>query len=496
MTSRLLGLLQAGVSQVATRRDTLAAGSQSAGRAIGTVISGTAVSIVLTVATSFVAPAYMSRADYGMWRAFTLYVAYAGVLHFGLLDGLLIRCAAQSREDCATMLRAGFAFLLLQQAVVVASLLAILSVVGVLSWTLVWLTLACAATNFYSFVQYALQALHLFKWSTIGTVSMQAMLLLLFLGGGAASMHVPLEYAIGATLVCPIVAMVLAGYPLIRSWRKIKSPIAGTWRLGKALTKIGCYFLVGNLLMVAFFNLDRLVASWRYEPATFALYAFPVSLLGSIYAIVGGVTSASFPYLAKLRSDELTDAFAKVRAITIAVWGSGLAAYFPFAFAVHEFLPEYVSAMPLLRILLLSVGPAAVVRSIHYNIYRVTGRRHAYISSNLLGLGILASMLVILDSRGGLLGLAWAALLASTCWCLWNEWSLRDLVHERNSRSALLSLAAAVAFAVIFVVITESDLGLANGCLIYATSAVASSWVLLWLATRAGADNITQTGAR
>ena len=46
-----------------------------------------AVSFVLTL----IVPKFIDEYQYSYWQTYVLYVGYVGVLHFGLLDGLVLR---------------------------------------------------------------------------------------------------------------------------------------------------------------------------------------------------------------------------------------------------------------------------------------------------------------------------------------------------------------------------------------------------------------------
>src|SRR5271155_2443713 len=56
------------------------------------------VSLACNGVLTFLLPRWLSMETYGYYRLFILYGGFAGMLHFGLLDGALIRWAARSRR--------------------------------------------------------------------------------------------------------------------------------------------------------------------------------------------------------------------------------------------------------------------------------------------------------------------------------------------------------------------------------------------------------------
>ena len=69
--------------------------------------------IVLFVLTLIV-PRFIDEYQYAYWQTYVLYVGYVGVLHFGLLDGLVLRYSKYDYEELdKARLRSQFATLLI-----------------------------------------------------------------------------------------------------------------------------------------------------------------------------------------------------------------------------------------------------------------------------------------------------------------------------------------------------------------------------------------------
>ena len=49
------------------------------------------VSVLVGFVLNLVVPKYISEYDYSYWQTFLLYSQYLGILHFGLLDGIVLR---------------------------------------------------------------------------------------------------------------------------------------------------------------------------------------------------------------------------------------------------------------------------------------------------------------------------------------------------------------------------------------------------------------------
>ena len=49
------------------------------------------ISVAISFITTLVVPKFIDEIQYANWQTYVLYVGYVGILHFGLLDGLVLR---------------------------------------------------------------------------------------------------------------------------------------------------------------------------------------------------------------------------------------------------------------------------------------------------------------------------------------------------------------------------------------------------------------------
>ena len=57
------------------------------------------VSLFTTFVLGFIVPKFVDELNYAYWQAYTLYATYTGVLHFGILDGLILRYSGTDYAD-------------------------------------------------------------------------------------------------------------------------------------------------------------------------------------------------------------------------------------------------------------------------------------------------------------------------------------------------------------------------------------------------------------
>ena len=53
------------------------------------------LSLVSNVFIGFLLPKFLSITDYGFYKVFTLYAVYTALLHFGFVDGILLKLSGK-----------------------------------------------------------------------------------------------------------------------------------------------------------------------------------------------------------------------------------------------------------------------------------------------------------------------------------------------------------------------------------------------------------------
>lgn len=57
------------------------------------------ISLAVSFIMNLILPKFMSEYQYSLWQTYLLYVGYVGVLHFGLLDGIVLRYSRYDYDE-------------------------------------------------------------------------------------------------------------------------------------------------------------------------------------------------------------------------------------------------------------------------------------------------------------------------------------------------------------------------------------------------------------
>lgn len=426
-------------------------------------------SLAANGALAFVLPRILSMESYGYYRLFLLYGGFAGLLHLGFLDGVLIRWA----ENPATLereLKPAFRFLALEHLLLLPAVgFSALLITGSSSLALVAAVLVYVALwNWGCLGQYALQARKSFGPLSLFIVAAPVLTL-----GGALILHRVWRLSLVNVIACSLVANLVATF---MQWRFVvdrvepKPVTSRILRLGFHHIGLGWSILGANLIAALAVSLDRFVLSAKFPIRDFAIYSFAANALGLTYNMILSVARVVFPYLAQdVSRSGLTRAFEAGEAGVLLLWSAGLAAYFPVAWIVQHWLPAYQQSLPLIQVLMLATGFVAAVQVVHSPVLRLLRKQNLFLVGACAGLLTAGVLLMMAASSLRLIWFAWAMVGSAGAWWLVNELILQHAGVQRASRTLLQFLLWALACVVFLLCVSRQSL------------AVSASLYTVWL---------------
>ena len=391
--------------------------------------SGQILLLVFSLVQSLIIPKYLSTADYGYWQLFLLYTTYTGILHFGFLDGILVRWAGKEFADIKQEIPVAFRFLLLEQFLVVGVLALVLIAIDLPFLEIGLAVLANAIiVNTLTFFIFTAQAVKRFKLVTAVNISRGALFLLLVLALFAGGM-LGYEDLYLATIVTSFILLILFAVHLRDSLFSQVTPGKSLRAYGKENISIGLFVLLGNFMAVLLTTVDRLTVSSFFPITQFAQYTFAMSMCAVVIMFVQAVSLVFFPYLSGSSSELRTRAHQLLRPAITIFWAGALVMYFPFTAWVEFYLTHYTASLPLMVILLCMIGFSSQIQILHVNFFKAYRKQRMYFV--LAGISLACAVALYLLAAtlfGTLASIAITAVISSLLWYLLNEFSLRRLV--------------------------------------------------------------------
>jgi O-antigen/teichoic acid export membrane protein len=377
-------------------------------------------------------PKYLPLEDYGYWQLFVLYAGYVGILHFGFINGIHVRWAGKELDQVGNEFTRAFQFVLLEQLVVMPplSLLLFLLLEPPLQWIGVMVLVYAFIANlgaFFTWTCYAVRKFRLLTVVNIGSGASSLLFIVLFFTLDYLDYQHVVFASLGAYF---LVLFAFVFYFRRYLWRRMPS-FSSLLAYGKENISLGLFVLLGNFVVVLFMTTDRLFISSFFPIESFAIYAFALTVAAVAYTFVGAVAQVFFPYLSGAASQLRTRAYQLGKPAIMLTWGAGLAMYFPVSKLVEFYLPQYTASLPIMQILLCTVGFGSLIQILHASYYLAYRKQRQYFLWGITSLALLA-MLIFLAIRiwGTLQSVASATLISFAVWYVMNELSLKSVVGE------------------------------------------------------------------
>ncbi len=380
-------------------------------------------------------PRYLSVESYGYLQLFMLYASYVGILHLGFIDGVHVRWAGKELAEVGSEIKIGFRFLLLEQLVVITplGLLLYFLLQPPFQWMGLMILIYAFVTNLAAFFMWTSMAVRKFKLLTTVNVgkglAFLILIILLFVSG-----FLNYQYVILASLTAFLLALfALAFWFRKYLWGEMPS-LSSLWAYGKENINIGIFVLLGNFVVVLFLTIDRLMVSSFFPIEQFAIYAFALTLAMIAYTFVQAVSQVLFPNLSAVTTELRTRAYQSGKPAIILAWAATLTLYFPLTRLIEFYLPHYVASLPIMQILLCTVGFGSLIQILHVSFYMVYRKQRQYFLWGITALALSAMLnLLAIKVFGTLESVAIATLISFVIWYIINELSLSSVVDQSRS---------------------------------------------------------------
>jgi O-antigen/teichoic acid export membrane protein len=395
---------------------------------------GQGILLLLSFIQSLIVPKYLSVESYGYLQLFVLYASYVGILALGFIEGAFVRWAGKKPDQVGSELKAAFEFLVVELAAIIVPLTLLSYFLLKPPFQGVALLLLVYAFVFdlgFLFI-FAAQAAKRFKLLTAVNVAKGLVLLLLiillFITG-----HLDYYPVIFALIASQLLFIFVLSFWFRRYFGSKTASPRPLWAYGKENIHIGTFVLLGNLVITLFLTIDRLAVSSLFPIEQFATYAFAIAVVMVAYIFIQAVSGVFFPYLSTAAHELRARVYQLGKPTIIIAWAGILLAYFPGVRLVRLYLPHYIASLPLIQILLCTVGFGSLIQILHASYYMTYRKQRQYF---LCGIAALAMLAILVFSAikiwGTLESVAIATLIGFSIWYIINEVSLKSVVGESN----------------------------------------------------------------
>ncbi len=316
------------------------------------------VAQIISLAASFIfgmiVPKFIDEYQYSYWQMYLLYVGYVGVLHFGLLDGLVLRYSQYDYDELdKARIRSQFQLLL-----GFTSILAFLTCLAssffledVTLWIVVLVAIGIVSKNIFSYTSYTFQITNRIAQYAILVILQKAVYAITVVILLICRVNDFYWYCI-ADLFGDIVAIFI-GACLNRGlyFGKGLAPkelFRETWQNVSA----GIMLMIANFTSGLLIGGAKMVIQWRWDELIFGKLAFSFSVSNLFMTFITAISVVLFPSLKRMDEKEFPEVYEKIRNAISPLLFYVLFLFFPGCWILEMWLPAYHQSLVYLGILL------------------------------------------------------------------------------------------------------------------------------------------------
>lgn len=353
-------------------------------------LTAQAVSLLASLLIGVIVPKFIDEYQYAYWQIYILYVGYVGILHFGILDGLVLRCSQYDYDELnKPVIRSQFLILLLID-ILVALVFVLVSTIasrGINKQVVLFVAIGIITKNIFTYSSYLLQITNrIKKYAGLVAIrglvygSMIILLLILRVNDFVWFCIVDLLsdcFAITYGFICS--KKLFIGKPL-----GIKEAFHETWLSASA----GIFVLVANWSSNLLIGSGKMIVQWHWEELIFGKISFAFSVLNLFLTFVNAISVVLFPSIKRMDQSELPELYKKVRSTASPVLFFIMLLYFPGCWILKKWLPAYTSSLTYLGILLPIIIYTSKVSLLTNNYLKAYRKERLMLYINLLSIAI------------------------------------------------------------------------------------------------------------
>lgn len=424
------------------------------------------ISLLVSFVLNLIVPKFIDEYQYAYWQIYVLYIGYVGVLHFGLLDGIVLRYSQYDYDELdKARIRSQFRFLLATTAVItlaitVISLLACRDQAQII---VILVAFGIITKNLFTYSAYTFQItnrINKYAFITIAQKLSYGVFVVVLLALKVNDFY----WYCAADLSGDIIGIVLSMTTNRKVYFGKSIGLKDTFKETKINVSSGMILMLANWSALLIVGGAKMVVQWRWQTVMFGKVSFAFSLTNAFLSFVTAISVVLFPSLKRLDPERLPEMYKDIRSILSPLLFCALLVYFPGCWILEKWLPAYAKSLPYFGILLPMIVYSSKVNLLTNNYLKAYRKERAMLGVNALSVALGLIAFIIL----AVLGNIEALLICIVAVVMFNS-VLSEIMVLRTIRVRIIKdFIIEIAMTAAFIVIVQSNLSLWWGCLVYA----------------------------
>lgn len=361
-------------------------------RNIVVTISAHILSMLVGLLLSLVVPKFITIEQYAYWQTFILYIGFAGIFHFGLLDGLMLRYSQYDVDALnKKLIRSQFKWML-----AILSTVSIIGIIVALSFTdstnrniILLLSLGIISKNLFTYNSYLLQLTNRIQnYAEVlicqrGVYAIIVVSLLLLKADR-------FEYFCIAELVGDFAACLYS-----RRYNK-ELYFGASVSLKESISDLklnliaGVFLMIANWSSVLVLGVSRMFVNWHWNSEIFGKVSLSFTLTHFVLSFIVPISVVLFPSLKRLDDERLQETYVNIRKKLMPPLMLSLVLYYPVSYLLRIWLPNYSDSLIYLAYLMPIIVSTTLISILTNNYLKAYRKERTLLYINLVSLAITA----------------------------------------------------------------------------------------------------------
>lgn len=305
------------------------------------------ISLIISFAINFFVPKFIDLNNYSYWQTFVLYSGYVGVLHFGLLDGFILRYSKYDYEELdKPLIRSQFQILLIFNSflTIIGTLIASLFFEGITSTIIILVSVSVITKNALTYSSYSFQITNrINKYASVIIFQRLAYGALIAL---SLILRINSFYVLCLSeIVSEILAFSLSAFFNKGVYFGKFAPIKRVLKELKINLSAGVMLMLANWSAILIINGAKTVIQIAFDELVFGKVAFAFTISNVFLTFITAISVVLFPSLKRLDQEKLPSLYISIRNVLAPVLIVCLLLYFPGAMLIRVWLPNYAESL-------------------------------------------------------------------------------------------------------------------------------------------------------
>lgn len=320
-------------------------------------VGAQAMSLSISLLINLCVPKFIDEYQYAYWQTYLLYVGYVGLLHLGLLDGIVLRYAKYDYEELDKK-KMNFFFYTLVFFLMIFSLcgvgLGIIFGEGIGTLQVCLLSISIITKNLLTFSSYSFQITNRIK-QYARAIILQRFFYGIFIVGLLALGVNSFYYFCIADILTDVVGFIYSIHYNKEIYRPQKNSFEDKMRELRDTLHAGITLLIANFSSNFIVGSSKIAIQTFWPPLVFGKVAFGFSITNIFLNFVTAISVVLFPSLKRIDEQELPKVYTTIRSIMMPLLLLLMLCYFPGGVLLKTWLPKYKDSLTFAGILLPSI---------------------------------------------------------------------------------------------------------------------------------------------